>query len=405
MEKWQLGNGLTVISEQLSNQKTISIGLFIKVGSQDENYSYNGITHLTEHVVTSEFLENCKKLGAVVNAITTKEYICIFVKVIDKYFEKAISYLFHVTLYLEKNNNKLEQCKNIVMNEINEYNNNIENVLDQELFELHYGKDSLAYPIMGNTNNIKGFSIDDIKNHYRNFFNPTNAVLSIVGGIDIDIITKIVNPLFINWENTYTQKTTKYEKKVLIKGGFKNINNNINNNSSLCLCFNGVRKKSKYKSAMLVASNILNNALYKVIREKYGISYLAYCSPMFFVRSGILYVRIDTNNKYINEAYNKFKEIIQYISDNEIHHNDLSVAKKNIINKYIFNHETTSSKMTHYGQSILFNIKSVLDEEVINDIEKVSARDVISVFRKCFSGKTSIITFGKKSMVDNASLF
>ena len=46
-----LPNGLTVISEQMQHIRSVSIGVWIKTGSRDEEPKSNGISHFIEHML------------------------------------------------------------------------------------------------------------------------------------------------------------------------------------------------------------------------------------------------------------------------------------------------------------------------------------------------------------------
>ena len=46
-----LPNGLTVISEQMQHLRSVSIGVWVKTGSRDEDPRSNGISHFIEHML------------------------------------------------------------------------------------------------------------------------------------------------------------------------------------------------------------------------------------------------------------------------------------------------------------------------------------------------------------------
>src|SRR3954453_3439743 len=51
IERAVLPNGLVVISEEMQHIRSVSIGIWIKSGSRDEDPQWNGISHFVEHMV------------------------------------------------------------------------------------------------------------------------------------------------------------------------------------------------------------------------------------------------------------------------------------------------------------------------------------------------------------------
>ena len=77
-----LPNGMKIVACSAGIQEIVSIGMFFRVGSQDEIENTNGITHLLEHILSKQFLYDCSQLGGRSNAITTKEYCCFFLNAV-----------------------------------------------------------------------------------------------------------------------------------------------------------------------------------------------------------------------------------------------------------------------------------------------------------------------------------
>src|SRR5580700_10685011 len=79
-------NGLRVVSERVTGASSLAVGLWVKVGSRDENLRNNGIAHFIEHVVFKgtagrtmrEIMRSIESRGGFLNAFTTKEHTCFY---------------------------------------------------------------------------------------------------------------------------------------------------------------------------------------------------------------------------------------------------------------------------------------------------------------------------------------
>ena len=92
--KTELKNGLRIISEKQSHFHSISLGIWVNVGSREESEQENGISHFIEHMIfkgtrSRTNLDIAKQLDAIggfSNAFTGKEYTCFHARVLDRHF-------------------------------------------------------------------------------------------------------------------------------------------------------------------------------------------------------------------------------------------------------------------------------------------------------------------------------
>ena len=92
--KTVLDNGVRILSEKLTHFHSISLGLWVNVGSREERSKENGISHFVEHMIfkgtrtrtTLEIAKQLDAIGGLSNAFTGKEYTCFHSRVLDRHF-------------------------------------------------------------------------------------------------------------------------------------------------------------------------------------------------------------------------------------------------------------------------------------------------------------------------------
>src|SRR3989344_8647093 len=98
MQKTVLPNGLTLITKKLP-ARSVSIVVTSKVGSNYETDSNNGISHFLEHMLfegtkkrpSARIIANeIESLGGEINAYTSAERTCFWVKLLGKHFYKGL---------------------------------------------------------------------------------------------------------------------------------------------------------------------------------------------------------------------------------------------------------------------------------------------------------------------------
>ena len=101
-----LPNGLTIITEQMQHIRSVSIGIWLKTGSRDEDAEWNGISHFIEHMVfkgtkhrtAEDIARQVDSIGGNMDAFTAKECICFNMKVLDEHLPIAIDILSDLVL-------------------------------------------------------------------------------------------------------------------------------------------------------------------------------------------------------------------------------------------------------------------------------------------------------------------
>jgi len=101
IEKYELTNGVRIVSEKMETVRSVAIGIWIKNGSRNESEDVNGISHFLEHMFfkgttrrsAKDIAESFDRIGGQVNAFTSKEYTCIYTKVLDTHASYALEIL------------------------------------------------------------------------------------------------------------------------------------------------------------------------------------------------------------------------------------------------------------------------------------------------------------------------
>ena len=104
--KTVLENGVRILSEKLDHFRSVSLGIWVNVGSREEVKKENGISHFIEHMVfegtkkrTSEEIANSiESLGGELSAYTSNELTSFYVKISKKHFDKALEILSDIII-------------------------------------------------------------------------------------------------------------------------------------------------------------------------------------------------------------------------------------------------------------------------------------------------------------------
>ena len=193
-EKYTLANGLRVILNQDKSTPMVTVNVLYDVGSKDENPNKTGFAHLFEHLMFGgtpaipNYDSIAQEAGASNNAFTSND--------LTNYYISLPAVNLETGLMLEADRMKgllfsldsLEVQRKVVIEEFKQrYLNKPYGDIWLELSPLVYKVHPYSWPTIGKKiEHIEEATIDDVKAFFAKHYSPVNAILSVVGNIDID---------------------------------------------------------------------------------------------------------------------------------------------------------------------------------------------------------------------------
>ncbi|WP_125153723.1 M16 family metallopeptidase [Clostridium rectalis] len=389
----RLNNGLRVVLEEIDYVNSVSVGLWVKNGSRNEDEYNNGISHFIEHMLfkgtynrsSKDIAESVEDLGGQLNAFTGKEATCYYIKILDNHLELALDVISDMLFQSKFSQEDIEKEKGVVIEEINMTEDSPEDVLMDLHSEAIWGKNSIALPILGTIDTINSFYRNKIIDYVSSHYIPENCVLSIAGKFNINSIHKLIEKYFGHWESSNKQITT-YEKPNIIKEHLFKKKNIEQLHISLGLY--GAELGSDDIYSLLLLNNILgggtSSILFQKIREEKGRCYSIYSYLSSFENTGIVSIYTGLNPKYSLEVVNLIKDEIKYFSNTKFSEAKLKKGKEQLKGSYILGLESTSSRMFNNGKSVLFSNKINKPLDIINKIDNIDTNKIHRVLNNTF---------------------
>ena len=179
-------NGLLAISEKVEGAASVSVGLWVRAGSQDEPKSKAGIAHFIEHTVFKgtagksmrEIMRSMESRGGLLNAFTTKEHTCYYTWTRLGELPNAVEILFELAARPTFTDRDIEREKSVVIEEINGLEDEPEElVFDLFEHEIFGDKSPLGKPIIGTSKSVASFKREDLFRFHARHYRPENLIL------------------------------------------------------------------------------------------------------------------------------------------------------------------------------------------------------------------------------------
>lgn len=390
---YTLDNGLRIVTEKNDGVNSISVGVMVKNGSRNESEDINGISHFIEHMFfkgtnkrnAREIAESVENLGGQINAFTSKEATCYYVKNLYTHLDLSLEILSDIMLNSKFAEDEIEKEKSVVIEEINMSNDNPEDVLDDLHSKLSYGNNPLSYPILGTADKVRSFTRDKITDYIKRRYSPSNSVISVCGKFDDNELRSLIEKYFGSWKDDNSEITT-YEKTI-IHPGTAYINKDIEQ-LHMSLGLKGLPANHEKAYALVLLSNIFgggaSSVLFQKVREELGYCYTIYSYPQAYQGTGMINIYTGLGKNYGEKALDVILKEIDKFAKNNISQEVLDINKEKIKANYILGLESTSSRMFGNAKSVLFKDKISTQEEVIKKVDKISLEDTEYVLNECF---------------------
>ena len=389
-----LENGLTIIGEEIPYLKSISLGIWVKAGSIIETKENSGVSHFIEHMLfkgtknrsSKELAREIDNLGGILNAFTSKECTCFYVKLLDEHIDIGIDVLSDMILNSRFDERDIKKEKSVILEELKMYEDSPDDLVYDLLLENIYKDHSLGMNILGDRQSLKNLKRESILDYYNEYYVPNNSIISICGNFKFEEIVKQIEEKFKTWQpKSVDTSTTKPNFNPCIVKKNKDIEQ-----VNLAINLDAIpMTNNREVYALSVVNNVfggsISSRLFQKIREEKGLAYSIYSSQTLYEDCGELGIFASTSTENIQEVYKSILEEIELIRNEYISPQEIHESKEQLKGSYMLDLESTSSRMMSNGKNLLMRNKVDDEQDIIDYINAVEYDDVVKIIKKVFN--------------------
>lgn len=393
--KSRLSNGIPVVAVNIPYLRSISIGIWIKVGSRNEPSELNGIFHFLEHLAfkgtkrrsAHQIAIEMDSIGGHIDAFTTREYTCYSAKVLDEHLPIAVDILSDILLYSVFNLKEIERERQVILEEISMVEDSPDNDIYDMLFKNIWSNHSLGLPTQGIPETVKRISRQDILANMGNFYSSNNIIISIAGNIDFPAIMDLLEKHFVNFKRSEkTNFSPAHEVKYGVVCKFKKIEQ-----VHVCLATSGIKinHEQRYECYLLnaILGGSMSSRLFQKIREDKGLAYAVHSSTSNYYDTGIFIIYAATGIKNYTTVLELIVQELKEIKNNEISDKELEKAKNQLKGMLMLSLESSGSRMVQVAKEEMYFGRHFTLDEIIKSIDKVKAEGIKNLAEKLFNSQ------------------
>ena len=404
-----LKNGLEIVVIPLENStKVISTDIFYKVGSRNEVMGKTGIAHMLEHMnfkstknlPAGQFDKEVKGIGGVNNASTSFDYTHYYIKSSTDNLGKSLELYAELMQNLNLKDKEFQPERDVVAEERRwRTENSPLGYLYFAMFNNAYTYHPYHWTPIGFMNDIQTWTIDDIKEFHKTYYQPSNAILMVTGDVDPKEVFKKAKKQFGDIKNKAKIPDFKFVEPEQ-DGPKRGIVYKDSEVEFVSITFHIPDFKSKDQVALSVISEILfsgkSSRLYKELVDKKRLVNSVYAYNMENIDPG-LFIFLATCNPGVKaeDVERELIEQIELIKKRQVTKAELDKVKINSKADFIYSLESSTSVANLFGSYLVRgDLKPLLTYE--ENIEKVTQKTVKEVANKYFDFDKSTTMILKK---------
>ncbi|MDR1616740.1 MAG: insulinase family protein [Syntrophomonadaceae bacterium] len=408
---WNADNRPVLAVETMPHLKSAAIGFFIKLGSRHESDSLAGASHFIEHMIfkgtetrsAREIAESFERMGGQLNAFTSKEYTCVYARILDEDLYEALEIIIDMLMNAKISEKDMQVEKDVVLEEINMYEDTpdelIHDVFNRKLWQDH----AMGTPILGSTDSVTNFDREQIYNFYHQKYVPSNMIVAIAGNVDENKVHDYIEEHLVRSR----ANSDVIKQPLILTTTYTPFMHSVAKDTEqvqLCVGTSGLSYHDERRFTLNVLNSILgggmSSRLFQSIREELGLAYSVYSAHANYSDTGSFSISIGTSPNKVNKFFGALQNELEKFTSSGVTYEEINRTQKLMKSSLYMGMESVINRMTRLGKSILMYGRAVPVEEIVTEINKVDAAMVQDLAHVLFKQKPlSLAAIGNENIL------
>jgi predicted Zn-dependent peptidase len=409
-----LPGGLRVVTEQVPGVRSASVGIWVGVGSRDEQRSVAGAAHYLEHLLFKgtakrsavQIAEEIDAVGGELNAFTAKEHTCYYAHVLDSDLPLAMDLVCDVVFDALLAERDMETERSVVLEEIAMRDDDPEDLLHDTFCEALLAEHPLGRPVLGTEESISTMSRSALHGFYKRRYALPRMVLAAAGNVSHGEVLRharrLLRDRLVGDGRPGAPRTGSAR---IAKPRGLALHTDDTEQAHLML---GVRALPRHDERRWVLS-VLNAALgggmssrlFQEVRERRGLAYQVYSSVASYADTGHLSVYAGCQPDRLGDVAGVVHEVLGQVVREGMSDAEVARGKGQLRGNLVLGLEDTSSRMSRIGKGELSYGEYLTIEQTLEKIESVTADEVAVLARQLLARPVATALVGPYAHPDD----
>jgi predicted Zn-dependent peptidase len=404
-----LPGGLRIITEAMPTVRSVTVGVWVGVGSRDESPSLAGASHYLEHLLFKgtrrrdalDISSAIDAVGGEMNAFTSKEYTCFYARVLDDDLPLAVDVVCDLVTSSLIRRGDVDSERGVILEEIAMHEDDPTDLVHDQFAQTLFGDSPLGRPILGSVDSITSIQRGAIAGYYHRRYRPQDMVVAVAGNIDHATVVRLVRKAFAAAElvggDAVPSPPRGGGRRTASPGGIRVVPRTTEQ-ANLVLGVPGVSRSDERRFALGVLNAALgggmSSRLFQEVREKRGLAYSVYSYHAQYADTGLFGVYAGCVPRKVDDVLAICREELAKIAATGITDDELERGKGQLRGSLVLGLEDTGSRMSRIGKAELVYGELLSVDEVIDRIDGVTLDDISTMAGELLAAPPTLAVVG-----------
>jgi predicted Zn-dependent peptidase len=398
-----LANGLRVATDRIDTVDTVSLGIWVDVGTRHEQADINGVAHFLEHMAFKgtarrsalTIAEEIEAVGGHLNAYTSRESTAYYARVLKEDVQLALDILSDILQNSTFQPEEIERERAVILQEIGQANDTPDDIVFDHFQECAYPDQAMGRPVLGSPEIIRKIERETVIGYLRKHYGAQRMVLAAAGHVDHDRLAELADNLLggLPAERPATTEPAYYA------GGDRREQRDLEQ-LHLVLGFPGVvLGDPDYYAASVLSTALgggMSSRLFQEIREKRGLVYTIHSFVHGYSDGGLFGIYAGTGEAEAAELVPAICNEVIRIEDG-LTPVELNRAKTQMKAGLLMSLESSSARCEQLAQHLLIHGKPIDPLDIVGRIEMVDDAAIRRVVARWRSAPPTLAALGPLS--------
>lgn len=394
VEITSLPHGILVASERMPGAYSVSVGLWVGVGSAYEHKVHNGVSHFFEHMVFKgtknrtalQLAHEIEERGGSLNAYTTREQTCFYARTVREDFSLALDTICDLAMNPLLEEADITKERKVIIEEIRSYEDSPDELAHDLFCEQHFTNSGLSLPITGTIKTVKTIDRKALLLHHERMLSTYPIVIVASGNVHHQEFVGKVRDYLGRKANTSVDKIT------LLSGTgtgsiirTKDVSQcNITAGTSIPMQASG-HQRMALSVLNIIFGDGMSSRLFQRVREQNALAYSVFSSVDNYRGCRSFNISLGTDPKRQQKAIDLIHDEVRKLRKHGITADELARAKTSILGGIKLGLDSPSNRMNRLARQLLRSGKYTPFSQLEKELVKVGQNEVMAVVEDLFS--------------------
>lgn len=412
IEKTVLPSGIRVVTERMPEAKSVSVGIWVGIGSRDESDELAGASHFLEHLLFKGTPDRSARsistavdaVGGEINAFTTRETTAFYTRLPVAQLSFGLDLLADVVSHPAFRPGEVDAEREVILEEILMSEDAPDDVAMMALYESLFSGHSLGRETLGTRESIEEMPRDVIAAFHTARYCPTNLVVVAAGDLQHAQVVDAIGGFFA--DSALGARTDRRPPGSELTT--KRVIDKPSEQAHLALGWRGLAFDDPDRYALWVANHVLgggmSSRLFQEVREERGLAYTVYSSTSSYQDCGSVSMYAGTSPRRLGELVDVINSVVADLVDGGITEEEHETAVGYLTGSMLLGLEDTGSRMVRLGTGETARGEVIPIDQHLARIRAVTLADVLRVSRSVLGGPRSAVVVGPFDDPDGVDL-